>query len=152
MVYKEQLKADSRFSMDLFFVKVLHFHNFAVTQLHLNSWRILVAFCFLCFNKNVELSVHSSPNYTNWVPRRTKNSNSSAWKSARLSLTKYPFPWSAGKISSLSWATGYLGVLGGFRLTGIYRWTSRKMGPATARRERGFGLPSKDVLDPEGRH
>lgn len=44
IVYKEQLKASFRFSMDPFFVEVLRFHRLVVAQLHSNSWRILVAF------------------------------------------------------------------------------------------------------------
>lgn len=57
IVYEEQLKADLRFLMDLFYVEALRFHKLAFTQLHPNSWRILVAFYFLCFNNNIEPSI-----------------------------------------------------------------------------------------------
>lgn len=57
MVYEEQLKAGLWFPMDPFFIEVLLFHKLAVAQLHPNSWRILVAFRFLCFNNNIESSI-----------------------------------------------------------------------------------------------
>lgn len=57
MVYEKQMNVGLQFPMDPFFVKVLHFHKLAVAQLHPNSWRILVAFCFLCFNNSIEPSV-----------------------------------------------------------------------------------------------
>lgn len=57
MVYEEQLNASLQFPMDPFFTKVLRFYKFSVTQLHPNSWRILVAFRFICFNNNIESSV-----------------------------------------------------------------------------------------------
>lgn len=57
MVYEEQLKADLQFSMDSFFTEILLFHKLLVTQLHPNSWRILVAFQFVCLNNNIEPSV-----------------------------------------------------------------------------------------------
>lgn len=63
IVYEEQLKVGLRFLMDLFYVEVLHFHKLAVTQLHPNSWRIFVAFCFLYFNNNIEVLCYS-PNCT----------------------------------------------------------------------------------------
>lgn len=56
MVYEEQLKAGLRFSMDPFFVEVFRFHQLSVTQLHPNSWRILMAFRFVCFNNKIEPS------------------------------------------------------------------------------------------------
>lgn len=57
IIYEEQLKVDLQFLMDPFYIEVLCFHKLAVAQLHPNSWRILVAFCFLCFNNNIEPSV-----------------------------------------------------------------------------------------------
>lgn len=48
IIYEEQLKLDLRFPMDSFFAKVLRFHKLSVAQLHPNSWRILVAFQFVC--------------------------------------------------------------------------------------------------------
>lgn len=57
MVYEEQPNMGLQFPMDLFFFEVLWFHKLIVTQLHPNSWRILLAFWFLCFNNNIELSV-----------------------------------------------------------------------------------------------
>lgn len=57
MVYEEQLKVGLQFSIDLFFIEILRFHKLSVVQLHPNRWRILVAFCFICFNNNIESSM-----------------------------------------------------------------------------------------------
>lgn len=57
MVYEESLKAGLRFPLDMFFIDVFHFQKFLIAQLHLNGWRILVVFHFVCFNNNIELSV-----------------------------------------------------------------------------------------------
>lgn len=57
MVFEEQLKVGLRFPIDPFFIDILRFHKLSVVQLHPNTWRILVAFWFICLNNHIKLSV-----------------------------------------------------------------------------------------------
>lgn len=90
IVYKDQLKAGLRFSMDPLFAEVLRFHKLLVAQLHPYSWRILVAFLFSFLVTILSQVLCYSPSCTSSVPKRIKSSSTSVGERVRLSSIGSP--------------------------------------------------------------
>lgn len=85
-------KAKSLIPHGLFFTELLQFHKLSVAQLYPNSWRILVAFRFVCLITTMSQTWPSSLNCTIWVLERTKSSDFLVGENTKHYSTGYPHP------------------------------------------------------------